>query len=1221
MAIRKTKARNQTPAAHPSGQENSFPAADPPAQENLSSPCPVVGIGASAGGIDALKKFLPALDPQSGLAFVLVQHLDPNHDSILAEILTPMSPIPVVRIKEGTEVAPNHFYVIPPNAALTIENGKLRLSRLAKRRAISTPIDIFFISLAEDRSDFAACAILSGTGSDGTLGLRAIKEHGGLTLAQEGAEYDGMMRSALATGLVDFVVPAEEMPAKLASYFHHMNVLMTAKGPEGPELEAADSFAQICGLLRARTGHDFSGYKNSTIARRVQRRMQVLQIDTIAAFLDRLREDVREIDLLFQDFLIGVTNFFRDPKIFEALQRDVIPRLFEGKGANDEVRVWVPGCSTGEEAYTIAILLKEHVRKVDSRIKLQIFASDIDEHGLELARTGRFPGTIAKDVPEALLERYFLHEDGTYRIMSGVRETCLFAAHNVLRDPPFSRLDLISCRNLLIYLNTETQNRLIPLFHYALREGGYLLLGSSEGIGRHSSLFSVLDKTNRIFKRRPQAIKQLPDFPLVSRPTRGQMLSGRANAQGSSAQELAERLLVERYSPAYVIVNLQGEVVHASMRTGKYLELPAGAPNVNLFSMARRGLRLDLRAALHRAIETGQAIIQSNVNVDINGGVQLINLIAQPLADGRGDETLYMVAFQDTGGIRPAGDAQRAEGGEETETATLRDLEANLHATRERLQTTTEELESSNEELKSSNEELSSINEELQSANEELETSKEELQSVNEELQTVNAELKSRVDELSRANSDIANLLEGTQIATVFLDQDLTIKSFTPAAKDIFYLVETDTGRPLTHIRSRLSLDSLAEDSERVLRTLVGVERQVETTDGSKRFMMRILPYRTVQNVIAGVVVNYVDVTRITNAEAEISNLTRELRERVESLERILDLVPAGILIAGSDPGSNVQVNRYGLRLLGENSNQRGPRDVPVPYRLLKDNRELAFWERPLQRAAATGKEFPPMEARLERADGSSVDVMAAAEPLLDENGAPRGAVGVIVDISERKKAEEHQTRLLHELQHRVKNILASVSALTQRMAANGEDIRTIQDFAAALNGRVMALGALQDVLSKNVWESVDLRQIVAAVLAPHVDGGAGGGKLAMSGPSVMLTATAATTLGMALHELATNATKHGALSVAKGTVDVSWQVQTEAQGRRLTLFWAERNGPPISAFPTRGFGSRFIVDAISYELDGVARLSFHPEGVRCSIEFPLPEIPQAGGASGAPNG
>jgi two-component system, chemotaxis family, CheB/CheR fusion protein len=454
----------------------------------------------------------------------------------------------------------------------------------------------------------------------------------------------------------------------------------------------------------------------------------------------------------------------------------------------------------------------------------------------------------------------------------------------------------------------------------------------------------------------------------------------------------------------------------------------------------------------------------------------------------------------------------------------LRELEASLHATRERLQTTTEELESSNEELKSSNEELSSMNEELQSAN--------------EELRTVNAELKSRVDELSSATSDIANLMECTQIATVFLDQDLTFKNFTPAARDIFYLVETDTGRPLTHVRSRLSLDSLAEDAERVLRTLAGIERQVETSDGSRRYMMRILPYRTVQNVIAGVVINYV-----------------ELRERIESLERILNLVPAGIFIAGHDPATNVQVNRYGVRLLGEDGSLHGPRDVPVPYRLFTDDRELAFWEQPLQRAAATGQAIAPMEGRLERADGTSVDVMAAAEPLLDESGAPRGAVGVLVNISERKHAEEHQNRLLHELQHRVKNLLASVSALTQRMAANGEDIKTVADFAAALNGRIMALGALQDVLSKHVWHSVDLAQIVASVLAPYAGSARGGGKLSISDPPIMLNASSATTLGMALHELATNAAKYGALSVPEGSVDVSWEIRSEAQGRRLLLF------------------------------------------------------------------
>ena len=617
---------------------------------------PVVGVGASAGGLDALQALVPTIPENSGLAFVVVQHLDPAKDSVLSKLLGRVSPIPVVEVTGVIPVEANRIYVIRPNTSLTLVGDRLQLSALQEDRGYRTPIDTLFLSLAEARGERAACVILSGTGSDGTLGLRAVKEHGGLTVAQLGAEYDGMMRNAVGTGLVDFVLPVENIAGRLIDYFRHLESVDDQKGPDGVRQGTADYLSQICALLRARTGHDFSGYKEKTVARRVQRRMQVLQMDEMQPFIERLRKDPGELDALLQDLLIGVTNFFRDTKAFEALEEGVIPKLFINKSPDDTVRVWVPGCSTGEEAYSIAILLREHMPRAQSAPKLQIFASDIDEQSLQVARTGRYPAAIARDVATKHLEHYFTREDGTYRVNSDLREICLFSVHNLLRDAPFSKLDLISCRNLLIYLTPELQNRLIPLFHYALNDSGYLFLGNSENVARHSRLFATVDKANRIFQRRPQLERRLPEFPLTT-PDGGRSKARPAalpTQQHETLQTLAERQLLDRYAPAYVVISSEGDVLHASQRTGKYLELAPGVPKTDIFSMARRGLRPDLRAAVHRSTSTGQIVTQANVVVGTNGGRQTINLVVQPLRALAASDPLYMVVFQDIGGIKAA---------------------------------------------------------------------------------------------------------------------------------------------------------------------------------------------------------------------------------------------------------------------------------------------------------------------------------------------------------------------------------------------------------------------------------------------------------------------------------------------------------------------------------------------------------------------------------------
>jgi two-component system CheB/CheR fusion protein len=1171
---------------------------------------PIIGIGASAGGVDALRRMFPAVARDCGMAFVVVLHLDPDRESALTAILARSSALPVTVIADGTVVEPNHVYVIPPNASLSIEHGHLRIASPAVPQAKNGVIDAFFASLAGDQGENAACVILSGTGSDGTLGLRAIKEFGGLALAQSDATYDGMMRSAVATGLVDAVLPAEEIAAKIADYFSCATEL---RGEDWVANEAAEQLASVTTLLRNRTGHDFSGYKDKTIVRRVQRRMQVLQITDVSRFVERLRADPHEVTLLFQDLLIGVTEFFRDREAFAALQQAVIPELFRDKGSDQTIRVWVPGCSTGEEAYSIAILLRDHAATLTSPPKLQIFASDIDERALTTARVGRYPVSSVKDVSADHLAKYFVREDGTYRISTDIREICLFSAHNLLRDAPFSRQDLISCRNLLIYLGSDLQGQVIPLFHYALKQNGYLFLGTSENVTRHSRLFATVDKNHRIFQRRGHLDRRLPDFPLTAPDLshRAPVMTTPHGTGQSSLKAVAERALLERYLPAYAVINAEGDLLQSSGRTGKYLELPPGSPDTNIFSMARTGLRLELRAALHRAIAGGQAVLQPKVVIGTNGGRQEIDLYVQPLRAGGSPDALFMVVFQDVGAVQSDAQFSLQAPDDDVEGFSVRQLETELRSTRERLQATTEELESSNEELKSSNEELSSMNEELQSSNEELETSKEELQSINEELHTVNAELNTRVEDLTRANNDMSNLLDSTQIATIFLDRALLVKGFTPAAKDVFHLVESDAGRPIMHVRPRFTADNLREDAERVLRTLATIEKPVRSTENDTLYMMRLLPYRTADNVISGVVLTFIDVTRVAEAEAQVKELTRDLQARVQELETVIGLIPVGIMIAEGTDGS-ILVNQHGARLLGYLDQHKGLIPTTARVQMLDGTNEIPDDEQPLRRALATGSAIPAMERRLKAAGGAVVDILVSATPLFGEKNKVRGAIAAIVDVSEHKLAEARQRMLLDELQHRVKNTLATVTSLAARM---GRRARSVQEFQEAFLPRLAAMGRMHDLLA-GAWEGAGLRALVTTALDPQMN--LERSNIVLNGPDVMLTPDTATTLGMVFHELATNAAKYGALSVEGGTVEVSWGIgspgtgQTEdraqiaEQNERMHITWLERNGPPVKPPATEGFGAGFVRRSIAYEMEGSVNLAFLPEGLRCDIDFPL---------------
>src|SRR5262245_10558557 len=850
-----------------------------------------------------------SMPADTGMGFALVTHLARGHVSALVEILSRYTPMPVKTAVDGAVLNPNELYVCPPDHIMTMADGKLRL-QLRADEAQRKPIDVFLSSLAEEHGEASIGVLLSGGGSDGTLGIKAIKERGGLTLVQggdgSGPLQTGMPDTAIAAGVVDLVLPVEDMAVRLTDYaqnFGKIEALVDDDREKDFDGETRrEGYQAIYGILYKQVGHDFSGYKEKSFQRRVRHRMQVLQIASLKNYIARLRREPEEVTLLFRDLLIGVTNFFRDPGAFETLEKAVIPALFEGKGASDNVRIWVPGCATGEEVYSLAILVREHMETLRVSPKVQLFATDIDENALVVARTGRYPEPLLENVSKQRLKRFFAGDDVSYSVNKDVRDLCIFSAHSVIKDPPFSRIDLISCRNLLIYFGTDFQARVIPVFHFALKPSGYLFLGTAENVSQFSDLFAPFDKKQRIFQRRDHVVPplQFPAFTPAGRqiPISADMRREHAG-MASNLRHAVEARVLERFSPAHVVVNREGDVLHYSPHTGKYLEPAPGLPNRQLVAMARRGLRLDLRNALREATQTRRPVTREKITVEIDDRIQLVNLTVEPLGDYARDP-LFIVLFQDVGAPIVATDLiplpDHVEGSNQQ-------LEHELRDTRERLQATIEEYESAVEELKSSNEELQSMNEELQSTNEELETSKEELQSVNEELQTVNSELNAKVDEVDRANSDLRNVFESTQIATIFLDHHLVIRSFTPAVAGIFNLISNDRGRPLTDIVSHLSDTSdLKRDIQSVLENGNPIDRRVHRNDNTAHYLMRILPYRGRNNVIDGVLVTFVDVTNIVEAEAHQRTLVEELNHRVRNMLTIVGAIANQTLSSTETP-------------------------------------------------------------------------------------------------------------------------------------------------------------------------------------------------------------------------------------------------------------------------------------------------------------------------------
>ncbi|GAA3105970.1 chemotaxis protein CheB [Rhizobium viscosum] len=867
---------------------------------------PIVGIGASAGGIPAMEGFFQGLPARCGMAFVIVTHLSPGRESRLHEVIARYTDMEVVLAADRVKVVPETVYVMPENVVLSLHDGVLLVKPLDVNSRERKPIDVFFGELAKDQGEFAVGVILSGGDGDGTLGVKAIKERGGLTVAQiadgSGPRNPDMPQSAISSGLIDLALPAEQMGEKLVAFTRSFDLISLGEADGHKVSDLEQSRERIYAILRNHTGHDFSGYKTKTFLRRVRRRMQVRQLKTIKAYVASLEQDPDEVSRLFSDLLINVTNFFRDVDAFALLETIVIPQLFAGRTATDTVRIWVPGCATGEEVYSIAILMREYMEKLSQVPRVQIFATDIDEPALQIARTARYPEALLEGVSSARKKKYFSSDGASFVASSAIRELCIFSPHSVIRDPPFSRMDLVSCRNLLIYLGPDVQNRVIPTFHYALKPGGYLFLGTSEGIGQHGDLFTTTDKKNRIFQAREHANGHR--LPILAGDERYTPFPASAKIEprglgGLQLRQAVEAQVLESFAPAHVVVNADGDVVYSSGRTSKFLEVPQGAPSRQLSNMARRDLRLDLRAALRECASSRQRVTKDNIVVDDDDGrVQLVSLAVEPLGNRGSSEALYVVLFQTLGPSQARSEAEHAQRNQEG----TADLERELRDTRERLQSTIEEYETALEELKSSNEELVSVNEEAQSSNEELEASKEEMQSLNEELNTINAELNSKVEELDRANNDLKNLFDATQIATIFLDRNLVIRNFTPTASNFFKLRASDVGRPLTELSSNIDYPELNDHIAEVFASGQSRDHHLPRDDQGRHFLGRLLPYRGDNNKIDGVIVTLIDVTTLAEAEEHQKVLISELNHRVKNMLAVTISIATQTLESAASP-------------------------------------------------------------------------------------------------------------------------------------------------------------------------------------------------------------------------------------------------------------------------------------------------------------------------------
>lgn len=950
----------------------------------------VVGIGASAGGLDAFKKFFNVMPSESGMAFIIVQHLDPSHASITADLIARHTLMKVVQIEDQMPVQANHIYVIPPNKDLAIRNNQLYLQIPEQPHGLRLPIDFFFRSLADDQDEKAVGIILSGTGTDGSLGIKAIKAAGGMVMAQTpaSAQFDGMPTSAIGTGIVDYIAPVEELPEILQTYLQHTHEVLKA----GLLKESIPEYIEaILKSLIKHTGYDFHNYKKGTLTRRIERRMGIKHIETIGDYSRFVSENKDEATLLFKDLLISVTNFYREPESYKLLEKDVIQKIVRDKDDDEPIRVWVPGCATGEEAYSISMLFHEHVQAMKKHCPIQVFASDIDEQALTVARSGLYPVNIAVDVSTDLLRKYFKKKDSFYQVGKQLRDSVVFAVQNLISDPPFSKLDLISCRNLLIYIEPELQRKIITMFHFVLNEDGYLFLGSSETIGQQENLFHPIHKKARLYKRIGPVRREKIDLPFttnIENMTRGYGASLKY-VEPTNLGKITQQLLLQQFAPFTVLINRKYEILYLYGQSGPYLEMTTGEPTQDLMAVVRDGLRSKLRGAVQRAVKSGQNVV-SRARVKRDSGYTPVQLTVLPVNVPKVVEGLMAITFEDATDI-----SSLVQEGVETDVsndALVKQLESELSETKEDLRSTIDEMEAANEELKTSNEEVLSMNEELQSSNEELETSKEELQSLNEELTTVNNQLQDKVEELASTNDDLSNLLSNTDIAALFLDNNLHIKRFTPAIGRLFNLIYTDVGRPIGDISNKAINLNLEHDAQSVLKNLAPIEKEVYNENGDY-FIQRIRSFRTEENKIDGVVVTFTDVTKLKQVQESLARS----KERVELL-----LSSTGESIYGVDKdGCCIFVNNKFCEEMGYvPAEVLGNFAHKLFHHTKHDGTHYPWDECFVYQSLTQGVSFKNGHDIAWRKDGTSFPTLYSVEPINEANGVT-GAVVIFRDMTE----------------------------------------------------------------------------------------------------------------------------------------------------------------------------------------------------------------------------
>jgi len=1290
------------------GTEQSLP--DDHTGTDISSPAftPVCAIGASAGGVVALQALFRLLPTDLGLAYVVVLHLAPDQPSSMREILRMCTRMPVYQVQDSALLKPDSVFVIAPDSELIIEGDNVTARPFTEPRGRRAPIDMFFRSIAAARGDGVAL-VLTGTGSDGAIGVGAIKEAGGVVMAQDPAEaeFPSMPQNAIATGAVDFVLPLARIPDRLREVALSKEAVRSLTVEEG-----SNELRRIVSLLRQRTGHDFSSYKRATVMRRVKRRMQVCRVNSLTAYAERLQTKPDETKELFADLLISVTMFFRDPGAFLGLEHHAIDRILDDTQEDAQekgVRVWVAGCATGEEAYSIAMLLLEGMARRKLYVPIQIFATDIDEASLATAREGRYPKTIEADVSEERLARFFISEGTHYRVRKEVRETVVFALHSVLKEPPFMRLDLISCRNLLIYLERTLQQQLYAMFHYGLKDGRFLFLGSAETVETASDFFAPIDRDSHIYCAKPHATRVLPMLGQFEPSERMPTPRPAAAAVPEHAQVVASLHsgALEQAAPPSVLVDDRHNILNLSPMAGRFLLHSAGPPSNLLPAVVRPELRLDLRLALVRALDQHLPTLTHPVVVGFDGENRRVAMHVAPLVTDRREAPRAIVCFLDGGAVSSdeidaASEANRPE-------EVLR-LHAELKAAQEALVASRTGHDITIQDLRATNEELQSTNEEYRSTAEELETSREELQSINEELHTVNAELKSKLERLSVAHSDLQNLTLVMEVGTLFLDTELRIKMFTPPITDIFNITQFDIGRVVTDFTNRLDYPPLVDEARQVLRLLAPIEREVRSTSGNY-YVMRMRPYRTIEDRIEGVVVTLVDISARLKMEHALSRSEQQFRALVRASSQVLYRMNAdwtemrelfgGGFIANARVATQSWLDHY-IPDEDRESVQKVLRQAidtktifDLEHRVLRDDGTIGWthsraipildldggiaeWfgsaddvtsQRRAQDALRESEDrlrvlvegVPQLVWRADsgghwtwsspqwtrytglsepesRGDGWLLAVhpddrgqvktawydgavahffviecrirnvgrpeyrwfQGRATPIADAQGRVVEWLGTFTDVNDLRMLQGRQEVLLAELQHRVRNIMAVIRNVAARSVENSTSVR---DYAARLNGRLEALARTQVILTRYAGEGVDLHTLVQDELTQTT----APGQVDIDGPPVRLTAKASEVLTLAVHELVTNASKYGALSVPGGLVRVRWQLEGANNETELRFSWDE-SGVQISEDATRrkGFGTELIEKRVPYELNGSGRLDVLPGGVQAVITFPL---------------